>query len=109
MSEKKKMVLVLIDAAELFGLDELDSKNAEQLLENREYGLAFDNVVTQLYEYETEIDEEMYALIRQVAQSMEIPDAEFTFLKELIRSENKIPDPVKERLSELLLRLREVQ
>ena len=100
-----KIVSGLIEAAKELGLGEFDINNSKQLLENKEYGLAFDTVITQLYEYEIEIDSEFYALIVKVAQTMEMSEDLYSFMMELIRAENVVPKPVKDRLSELLATL----
>ncbi len=83
-----KMVFDLIEAARELGLGDFDINNSKELLENMEYGLAFDTIITQLYEYEIEIDNEFYALIVKVAQILEISEEGYSFMVELIRTEN---------------------
>ena len=86
MMNLEKGVTNLINAAKLLGLREADVKNAIKLVDHREYGLAFDVVVTQLYEYEIGIDPEFYNLVMKLANMMNIPEDEYSFMKELMRS-----------------------
>jgi len=46
----------VIEHARVFGLSDTDLRNAETFLEHDEFGLCFETVVTQLYEYDVEID-----------------------------------------------------
>lgn len=101
----KKIVSALIEAAKELGLGDVDINNSIELLENREYGLAFDTIITQLYEYEIEIDDEFYELIVKSAHSMKISEDEYSFMKELVRAENIVPKPVKDRLAKILATL----
>lgn len=98
----KKLTLAIIDAAKELGLAEDDIKNAKNLFENMEYGLAFDTILTQLYEYEFEIDNEFYELIKICAMKMNLAQEDYAFMHELVRSEKSVPLPVKERLSKVL-------
>lgn len=101
----KKIVSALIEAAKELGLGDIDINNSTELLENREYGLAFDTIITQLYEYEIEIDDEFYELIVKSAHIMKISEEEYLFMKELVRAENVVPKPVKDSLAEILATL----
>lgn len=101
----KKIVSALIEAAKELGLGDVDINNSTELLENREYGLAFDTIITQLYEYEIEIDDEFYELIVKSAHNMKISEDGYLFMKELVRAENVVPKPVKDRLAEILATL----
>ncbi|UXX79797.1 MafI family immunity protein [Reichenbachiella carrageenanivorans] len=98
----KKLISTLIDTARTLGLGVSDLDNAQDLLDNREYGLAFDTIITQLYEYEIEIDKELYDLIDKMAQKMDISESGYSFMQELIREENIVPKPVKDKLAEIL-------
>lgn len=100
-----KIVYRLIEAAKTLGLGDFDINNSIELLENNEFVLAFDTIITQLYECDIEIDGEFYELVVKVASKMKIPEDEYSFIKELIRDENLIPQPVKDRLSEMLTML----
>jgi hypothetical protein len=105
MIKEKKIVSALINAAEELGLGNIDINNSIELLDNMEYGLAFDTIITQLYEYEIEIDEEFYELIDKSAKKMNISNNSYSFMNELIRGKNKVPTPVKNRLSQILTNL----
>ena len=54
------LMVEFLNQAKILGLPIADSNSAEELLENREYGLCFDTIVTQLYEYDIKIDENFY-------------------------------------------------
>lgn len=99
------MVSALIEAAKELGLGDVDINNSTEFLENREYGLAFDTAITQLYEYEIEIDDEFYELIVKLAHKMKISEDGYLFMKELTRAGNVVPKPVKDRLAEMLATL----
>ncbi|UII31969.1 MafI family immunity protein [Fulvivirga ulvae] len=69
------------------------------------YGKAFDTIITQLYEHDIEIDKEFYDLLESAAKKMKILEEDYSFMKELIRDENIVPKPVKDRLAEILMTL----
>ena len=102
MNTLAKLILALLDTAKALGLYEVDLNNAKNLLDNREYGLAFDTIITQLYEYEIEIDQEFYNLIKVIAKRMDISEERYSFIKELIRADNIVPKPVKDKLADIL-------
>ncbi|WP_166923964.1 MafI family immunity protein [Flavobacterium poyangense] len=102
MNTLAKLILALLDTAKALGLYEVDLNNAKNLLYNREYGLAFDTIITQLYEYEIEIDQEFYNLIEVIAKRMDISEERYSFIKELIRADNIVTKPVKDKLAEIL-------
>jgi hypothetical protein len=77
-------IKLLINKSRELGLSEKDINNSQELFENREYGLSFDLIVTQIYEYDLSIDEDFYLLVEQIAEDMEIPEEQYVFLKELI-------------------------
>ncbi len=89
MSNLNESVDTLIQAARTLGLREIDVKYAEKLLLNREYGLAFDTVVTQLYEYDVEINREFFHFVEKIGQRMNLPEGDYSFLAKLIRDDTK--------------------
>ena len=91
--KSERIVSGIIEAAKQLGLGDSDIRNSEELLRNREYGLTFDTVITQLYEYEIEINNEFYALVVKAAQQMKIPESEYSYLNELIRDGDRLPKP----------------
>lgn len=91
-----------IESAKPIGLDEQDLNNAKEFLEHHEYGLCFDTIITQLYEYDIEIDEEFYEVITQIANKMNLPSESYSFTKELVRSEITIPKTVKVQLANII-------
>jgi hypothetical protein len=84
MNTLEKLLLNIFDTSKMLGLNSLDLKNAKDLLDNQEYGLAFDTLITQLYEYEIGIDKDFFFLLESIAKKLNIPDNEYSFMKELI-------------------------
>jgi hypothetical protein len=95
-------LLRLIEIARILGLNERDLKNAEDFLKHNEFGLCFDTIVTQLYEYDIEIDNEFYESISKIGDRMNLKQGSYSFMKELIRDESNIPKPVKEELARII-------
>ena len=102
----KKIISVIIEVAKDLGLNDFDINSSKSLLENREYGLAFDTIITQLYEYEIEIDNEFYELVIESAKKMKIPKEDYFFVKELVRAEGVVPKPVKVKIATILATLK---
>ena len=102
MSSIINLLNALLKAAELFGLSKYDLNNAYDFLNHKEYGLSFDTIITQLYEYGVEIDDDFYRLISRIAKEMNLPEENYIFTKELIRNKESIPRMVKEELAKLI-------
>jgi hypothetical protein len=81
----KDLLLVLIDLSEGKGLEFSDLIVAKDYLQHGEYGLCFDTIVTQMYEYNIGINEEFYLQIEKAANMMKIPASDYLFMKELIK------------------------
>ena len=62
-----------------------DILTAEELLEHGEWGLAFDVLCTQAYEYEIEISQELYSTASQLADAMQLDPNEWSFATKLVR------------------------
>ena len=75
----------IIEKAKTLGLPEQDLINATVYLENNEYRLCFDTIITQMYEYDISIDFEFYELIDNVGTRMKVSFENYSFIKELIR------------------------
>lgn len=75
----------LIATARTFGLNETDLQNAEEYLSHQEFGLCFDTIIEQMYEYEIAIDDGFFSLVSEAAEQMEIIHEDYIFLKTLIR------------------------
>jgi hypothetical protein len=97
----------LVEIARILGLDESDLKNAKDLLTHNEFGLCYDTIITQMYEYDIEIDIDFYRLISKIGEKMNLKIENYSFMKELIRDENNIPKPVKEKLAKIVASLTE--
>lgn len=100
-------LLGLIEIARILGLDNRDLKYAEDFLNHNEFGLCFDTIVTQMYEYDIEIDNEFYQLISKIGERMNLRQESYSFMKELIRDESNIPKPVKDELMRIIVGLTE--
>lgn len=81
-----RILNVLQKAAE-YGLPEADFQIASELHNNFEHGLAFDHILTQLYEYEIPISSSFWEEIKGITRKMGIPEEEVSFMKELVRDE----------------------
>ena len=107
MKTIKNSLFALIEGARILGLGEEDLTNAKEFLENHEFGLCFDTVITQMYEHDIEITNEFYEMISKIANKMNLPSESYSFMRELIRSENSIPKPVKDGLARIISGLEE--
>jgi ankyrin repeat protein len=81
----KDQVLSLLRIAEILGLNQRNLDNSKEYLEYNEYGLCFDILITQMHEYNIEIDNEVYLLISDIAAKMRLPAEEYSFMQELVR------------------------
>ena len=80
-----KNLIKFIDHAKSFGLLNRDLENAEDFLENNEFGLCFDTIVTQLYEFDVEINEEFCLIADQIGKSLGLEPETYSYIKELIK------------------------
>lgn len=83
MNTKDKLKGLITDATE-FGLPDTDVKNAAEFLEYNEWGLCFEIIVTQLYEFDIHIDESFYQKAVAIGESMKLPINKYDFIKRLI-------------------------
>jgi len=81
---KERMLSQIIELANSFGLSLYDVANAKMFLENHEFELSFDTIMTQLYEYDIKIDNEFYILTLSTLDKMKIDKAKYEYVKELI-------------------------
>lgn len=79
------LILKLIEKSRLLDARPEDIKIAREYLREGEYGLAWDQLVSQIYEYQINIDQYYYDLVEEIAQKMRIGENEYSFLKELIK------------------------
>ncbi|WP_409014535.1 MULTISPECIES: MafI family immunity protein [Dyadobacter] len=75
----------LISKCESFGLPEKDCIEASSFLDYHEFGLAFDTIVTQMFEYNILIDSELYLQIEVIARKMSLSGQEYEYISKLIR------------------------
>lgn len=73
----------MIQHAESFGLPGRDVKNALEMLEANEWGLSFDIVIVQLYEYEIAVTEEFIRLAEEIMEEIAIDRDAYPFLYQL--------------------------
>ena len=76
-----------INQAKEFGLDPRDAQIANEYLLHREYGIAFDHVVNQLYEYDLKISAHFFEFMLDIAKKMELPLDGYLDIRSLIVDE----------------------
>lgn len=81
----KDQLRSLINLAQISGLNEKDINYSKEYLEYNETGLSFDTIITQLYEYDIEIDEETYLLIVDIGARLKYPIASYSFIQKLVK------------------------
>jgi len=97
-----KSLQSLITIAGVLELSKEDINNAKELLKHQEYGLSFDTLITQIYEYDIEITKDIYNLITIIGKDLGLPTKNYSFMKNLIRDTQKIPEPVKLELAKVI-------
>lgn len=65
-------------------LNESDFESIHELIKAREWGVGFENLCTQLYEYDVNISLELYSKIISAGDSMGLPAETWEMLEELI-------------------------
>ena len=73
-----------MDRATELGLRAEDRANAVEMLDNNEWGAAFDIVVIQLFEYGIEIDDDFLRFAHEISDEMKIERREYEFLEKLV-------------------------
>jgi len=86
MSAKKNLRL-LINLAKEAGLNEQDIHHAEEFIKYDEFGLSFDMLITQMYEYDVAINSRMYELIVSIGSQLKLSSDEYDCMKTLIRGD----------------------
>ena len=99
---KKKKINRLLELAIQLGLQDIDSDNAIEFLNIREYGLAFDTIVCQLYEYDNEISQSFYDEVKKTAKCLNVEKSNYDFLKKNIRKPQSIPIAVQDKIGEII-------
>ncbi len=107
MKNLKHVFNDLIDAAKLFGLCEIEIKKAQDFLEYNEFELAFDILITQMYEYDIEINDDFYTTIHLIAGMLKLSENDYIFMKELIRNDDNLPMPLVKELGYILNSLKQ--
>lgn len=96
-------LLKLIEIARVLGLNEYDLKNAQDFATHNEFGLCFDTILTQMYEYDIEIDKDIYELIIKIGKSMNLNEESYSFMKDLIRDDINIPRQLRTELVKIIV------
>ena len=78
-------IRALIAKCRLLGLPEQDCVNANEFLQYHEYALAFDTILTLMYEFDIPINAELYEQIETIARRMSLEAKDYSFMAELIR------------------------
>lgn len=86
MRNLKRRIGALIERARILGLSDTDVKNAAEALDYFELEVAFDTVVTQLYEYEIKVDLEFLRQVDEICDEMGIGKDKYSFLIELLQT-----------------------
>jgi hypothetical protein len=73
-----------VDRATVLGLRPEDRANAIEMLDNNEWGGAFDIVVIQLFEYGIEIDDDFLRFAREIGDGMKLERRKYDFLEKLV-------------------------
>ncbi|HRH46022.1 MAG TPA: MafI family immunity protein [Pyrinomonadaceae bacterium] len=84
VNKSLEQIELLAAKARDLGLSEKDITEALINLEYNEFGLAFDIIVEQMYEFEIKIDQEFYDLAMDICETMKLDKDEYQYLKELI-------------------------
>lgn len=106
MKTLKNTLLGLIEIANTLGLNDKDLENAKDYLIHDEFGLSFDTIITQIYEYDIEIDNEVYQLIFKIGGMLKLDQDNYSFMKELVRDKNSIPKNVQCELAKIIASLK---
>lgn len=91
-----------LEIAKILGLDNNDFKTANNYLSNKEFGLCFDTIITQMFECDIEIDNDIYNSIMKIGDMMNLDQTSYSFMKELIRTKSSIPSTVKDEITKVL-------
>lgn len=75
----------LIDTAEKLGLDKLSAKDAKEYVYYKEYFLAIDTVLVQLYEYDIPINIYFLDLAYSLLKEIGFDKSEYSFLESLCK------------------------
>jgi len=106
MNKLNNALTRLIEISMALGLNDTDLNNSREYLIHNEYGLCFDTLITQLYEYDIEISIEFYELIGRIGELLNLEESFYSFMKELIRDGSTIPKTVKDELAIIITNLK---
>jgi len=75
----------LIEMLKTTDFREVDLKEIEEFVFNREEHLAIDQAITQLYEFDIKISLALYSKIKEIAKRLKLKKSEYEILEKLIR------------------------
>jgi hypothetical protein len=81
----KQAIINLIYQAKTLGLPDRDCLISQEFLQHNEFGLAFDQIITQLYEYNVNINDEFCQQVTAIADAIKISPKEYSCILELVR------------------------
>jgi hypothetical protein len=84
-AELEHLISLQIDKAIVLGARPEDIEIAREYLREGKYGLAWDQLVSQIYEYQINIDQDYYNPVEEIAQKMRIGEKEYNLLRELVQ------------------------
>jgi hypothetical protein len=85
VNKLKKQLQALLDISKISRLNDLNIITAKEFLTYNEPGLCFDHIVTQMYEYDIEINEATYQLICDIGDELKLPIESYSFMKKLVK------------------------
>ena len=99
-TEQKKLQNLLGKVEVL--LNSNDYNNANEAICHGEYGIAFDIIVTQLYQYDVTITQSIFDLIEECGEILKLRKQEWDFMKSQISIESP-PEPVSEGTAKIIV------
>ncbi|OGX83912.1 MafI family immunity protein [Hymenobacter glacialis] len=79
------LVKQLLVEAERLGLPSRDTTIAQEYLDYAEWGLAFEHIVTQIFEYAISLTASFYEQVEVCAESMKMPPEAYSILLLLVK------------------------
>jgi hypothetical protein len=99
MARIPKQLSILLEAAQVLGLPDLDVAYAKEYLQHNELGLCLDTIIDQLYEYDIPIDNRVYKRIETIGNAMAMTADSWTFLEELLVPSESLPEAIQRKLA----------
>ena len=78
-----KILILLDEVSDHLPID--DTKNIKEFIEHREWGVGFETLCAQIFEYNIQISNEFYKKLSAIGESMDIESFIWTPLEKLIK------------------------